>query len=889
MSRTKNTTCPYCGVGCGITATIESGQLIAVSGDHHHPANRGRLCVKGSNLHVTPIDANRLNTPIINRETATWPEAISTIANRLTRVIAEHGPEAVAFYLSGQLLTEDYYVANKLMKGFIGSSNVDTNSRLCMASAVAGHKRAFGEDVVPCDYDDLEQCDLLTLVGSNAAWAHPVLYQRVAAAKASTDCYVVVVDPRRTATCDIADEHLAIQPGSDSALFNGLLTWLVDHNALNQDYIEAHTNGFANTIEISSLSLNDASRITGIDAPTLAKFYARFAETERSVTMFSQGVNQSTSGTDKANAIINCHLATGKIGMPGCGPFSITGQPNAMGGREVGGMANQLASHMDFNEDSIAAVGEFWDAPAMATSPGTKAVDMFDGIRAGDIKAVWIMGTNPAVSLPDSGTVRKALAQCPLVIVSDCSAANDTLAYADIALPAQPWGEKDGTVTDSERVISRQRQLVEPATSAKPDWQIVSEVAVAMGFREAFGYTHPQEIFLEHAALSGVHAKNRLFDISHLAHLSREQYDELLPQQWPLSRPFSDNRFSTPDGRANFVPVAWQAPTQQVAPNSDVNLILNSGRLRDQWHTMARTGHAAKLFQHRWQPSVQIHPSDAKVRAIRDGDLVQMNNALGEARLIASVTTDVAAGSLFAPIHWSDQFTTSGCINHLVQPVTDPHSGQPESKHAVVSLKRVEAQNWLRLVIEQPIPTQTIPNETVDFWCCARGPSGWQYDIALSDDSLTTLIERLSLHISAELRGPEQNTLYGTHPDWGQWLLSARPMPADLPDLALLHTRLATSRSWQTLCLLPDDINKTNSPMICTCFEVRRSEIDKAIKQGANTVTQLGHKLRCGTNCGSCVPELNQRIEAVSDELTDSEDPIRHPKDQTHVTLSELA
>ncbi|TIW57226.1 MAG: nitrate reductase, partial [Mesorhizobium sp.] len=459
------------------------------------------------------------------------------VASTFSQTIAEHGPDAVAFYVSGQLLTEDYYVANKLMKGFVGSANIDTNSRLCMASSVAGHRRAFGSDTVPGCYEDLELADLIVLVGSNLAWCHPVLYQRIAAAREKRPgMKIVLVDPRRTMTADIADQHLAIAPDGDTALFSGVLAHLAKNDALDRAYIAEHTSGFEETLAaIASLDLAGIATATGLSEDELSHFYALFAATEKTVTVYSQGVNQSSQGTDKVNAIINCHLATGRIGKPGAGPFSVTGQPNAMGGREVGGLANMLAAHMEIeNPAHRARVRRFWNAPAMAANPGLKAVDMFRAVADGRVKALWIMATNPVDSMPDADAVEAAIKACPFVVVSDVLASTDTVRHAHVSLPATAWGEKDGTVTNSERRISRQRAFLPAPGEARPDWWIVAEVAKRMGFAEAFAHAGPGEIFAEHAALSGYENDGaRDFDIGAYAGINAEGYEDLAPFQWP--------------------------------------------------------------------------------------------------------------------------------------------------------------------------------------------------------------------------------------------------------------------------------------------------------------------------------------------------------------------
>jgi len=494
---TIRTTCPYCGVGCGILAKPDMQGGAVIAGDPWHPANLGRLCSKGAALGETLGLKNRLLRPMLRGADGTltdvaWESALDRVADGLARTIAQHGPDAIAFYLSGQLLTEDYYVANKLMKGFIGSPNVDTNSRLCMASSVAGHRRAFGADTVPGVYEDLDIADLVILVGSNAAWCHPVLYQRIVANKRARGARIVVVDPRRTATAEDADLLLPVAPGMDVVLFAGLLVYLADTTALDYGYLDAHTTGFTDALVRAREIAPDTeatARRAGLSVAEVSRFFEWFATTPNVVTCFSQGVNQSAQGTDKVASIINCHLATGRIGKPGMGPFSLTGQPNAMGGREVGGLANQLAAHMAFSPAEIDRVARFWHAPNIARREGLKAIQMFDAIERGKLKALWVMGTNPAVSLPRARAVRNSLAKLDLFVISDNVISNDTIdAGAKILLPASAWGEKDGTVTNSERRISRQRPFLKAPGEAKPDWWIVTQIARRMGFGEAFAY-----------------------------------------------------------------------------------------------------------------------------------------------------------------------------------------------------------------------------------------------------------------------------------------------------------------------------------------------------------------------------------------------------------------
>ena len=481
------TTCPYCGVGCGVLVNLAADGEVSVRGDPDHPANNGRLCSKGAALAETVGLDGRLLAPEIHGRRASWDEALDLVAATFSRTIADFGPDSVAFYASGQLLTEDYYVANKLMKGFIGTANIDTNSRLCMASSVAGHRRAFGSDTVPVTYEDVELADLIVLVGSNLAWCHPVLYQRIAAAKQRRpEMRVVLIDPRETATADIADLRLPIRADGDVALFAGLLGWLAENGALDRAFIDAHTSGFDAALAAARpANLDQIAEHTGLEPGQLASFFTLFAAAAKVVTIFSQGVNQSSSGTDKVNAIINCHLATGGIGKPGAGPFSVTGQPNAMGGREVGGLANTLAAHMDIeNPTHRERVQRFWRSPRIAERPGLKAVDMFRALADGRVKALWIMATNPADSMPEAGLVEEALKRCPFVVVSDVVRDTDTVRHAHVRLPAAAWGEKDGTVTNSERRISRQRRFLPLPAAARPDWRIICDVAGRMGFAD---------------------------------------------------------------------------------------------------------------------------------------------------------------------------------------------------------------------------------------------------------------------------------------------------------------------------------------------------------------------------------------------------------------------
>ncbi|MBP1871693.1 assimilatory nitrate reductase catalytic subunit [Ensifer adhaerens] len=872
MATEVKTTCPYCGVGCGVIATVGDDGGVGVKGDPDHPANFGRLCSKGSALAETLDLDGRLLYPEIDGERVDWDEALDRVAERFSRTIAEHGPDSVAFYVSGQLLTEDYYVANKLMKGFIGSGNIDTNSRLCMSSSVAGHRRAFGADTVPGCYEDLELADLVILTGSNLAWCHPVLYQRLAAAKAARpQMRVVVIDPRRTMTADIADLHLAIRPDGDVALFNGLFKHLAASAAVDHDYVSAHTSGFAEALSAAG-TLDEATlaEATGLAISEVAAFFRLFETTERVVTCYSQGVNQSVAGTDKVNAIINCHLATGRIGRPGMGPFSLTGQPNAMGGREVGGLANMLAAHLDIEKAAHRdQVRRFWGAPALASKPGLKAVDMFRAVADGRIKAIWIMATNPVVSMPDADAVEAALKACPFVVVSDVLKETDTTRHAHMLLPSLGWGEKDGTVTNSERRISRQRGFLPPPGEARADWWQLAEVGHRMGFSGAFAYTSSSEIFAEHAGLSGFENFGRRdFDIGAHAEIDRPRYDELQPFQWPqprgtesvTTRFFADGGFYHPDGRARFVAAASGVADRLSAA---FPFTLNTGRVRDHWHTMTRTGKSPRLSAHIGEPFVEIHPRDAMELGLSPADLVALESPYGTAIVRALITERQARGNLFVPMHWSDQFAAKARIDALVPPITDPVSGQPASKNVAVSARRFAASAY-GFAVSAAKPRGL----DCAYWALAKAKSGWRLELAVG-------------------RAPE---------DWVGWCRRIFDLPgevepigyADGPsghrrlaffdgDLLLLALYLApepvaVARNWavEQLSISHGDLRLrfalvagrpgADKPdpgaTVCSCFNVGVTQIVAAVRNGCRTVEAVGQTLNAGTNCGSCRAEI---------------------------------
>ncbi len=856
------TTCAYCGVGCGILARPAGERAVEISGDPDHPANAGRLCSKGTHLGETVGLQGRLLTPMIGQRRASWDKALDLVARRFRQTIARHGPDSVAFYVSGQLLTEDYYVANKLMKGFIGSANIDTNSRLCMSSAVAGHQRAFGEDIVCASYDDLDEADLVVLVGSNTAWCHPIVYQRIMAARATRGTKLVVIDPRRTETCASADLHLPIRPGTDVALMNGLLAHCRREGVLDEAFLAAHVDappGFWDALERDH-DLWTIARTCDLAHADLQRFYELFAATPRTVTLFSQGINQSIRGTDQVNAIINVHLATGRIGKPGAAPFSITGQPNAMGGREVGGLASTLAAHRGFGAQDIADVGRFWAAERMATKPGLKAVDMFRAIGEGRIKALWVMATNPAVSLPDAGRVRDALAACPFVVVSDIMADTDTGRFAHVRLPTAGWGEKDGTVTNSERRVSRQRAVLPLPGEARPDWWIVKEVARRMGWRTAFSYDRPAEIWREHARLTAYRNDGaRLLDLRDRAALGNAAYEAMAPFQWG-GTPFADGRFPTADGKARLVTVV-QRPLEQTL--RDWPFTLNTGRYRDQWHSMTRTGLSPKLARHREEPLIEVHPDDAAALGLEEGGLARVATPQGDSLFRVRHETGQRPGEIFTPIHWTDCQSTGGRTGLLPRPLADPHSGQPGFKMTPARVAPV-AVDWRGFLIVQ--------GES------AMPPCLWATRVAVPGGALYELAGQGDAR-ALESALPRGERIEASDPARGTWrvaILREGRLAAvlfatgegELPGRDWLIGQLAQPQGLQVLAGRAPGAQADCGPIVCACFGVGVRTIVAAIRdQKLVDVAAIGAALGAGTNCGSCRPAIAQLIATETREI----------------------
>ncbi|MFK8082206.1 MAG: molybdopterin-dependent oxidoreductase [Granulosicoccus sp.] len=893
-TRPTRTCCPYCGVGCGVVAKLNANKEIDISGDPAHPANAGKLCSKGLSLAETFEDRYRLLQPTIDGKATGWSQAVPHIAQTFKDTIKHHGPESIGFYVSGQLLTEDYYVVNKFVKGWLGTANIDTNSRLCMASSVVGHKRAFGSDTVPGCYEDLDTAELVVLVGSNLAWCHPVIYQRIMANKAARpEMKLIVIDPRRSITADAADLHLGIQPDGDTLLFNALLDYLHRHGKIDQDYVDSHVSGFTEALSMARQSVSvELAQTLGLQQNDLDRFFELFATTHKTVTIYSQGVNQSRNGTDKVNAIINCHLATGRIGHPGMGPFSITGQPNAMGGREVGGLATMLACHRDLdNDDHQSQVQRFWQSPRIASKPGLTAVDMFKAVKSGKLKAIWIMATNPVDSLPDADSVASALADCPFVVVSEVTQKSDSLRYAHVALPAQAFGEKDGTVTNSERRISRQRRFIKPKGLAMPDWWAVSRVAQQMGYTSSFNYQSPTQIFTEYANLSGFENKGDIdFDISACSNLTEREYNDLQPFQWPRNntqsppletntriaapaiRFFAKGEYHTPDQRARMIPVESATPGN--AQLSDLYpLMLNTGRIRDQWHTMTRTGYSPRLMGHRAEPFIELNPADALIHGIADADIVSIKSCTGNTLARAMCSDRQPPGQLFAPMHWSDQFASNARIDTLMESTTDPFSRQPASKNQAVSIQRFSANSYAFLL------TRTEPAlrdfSDIEYWASSPVTAGWRSELA-STLAIPDLVDHLLHGIYARETSRKLQQL--DYRDQQTRRLIWFDNNDQLHAMLYLSTgTVELSRSWATALLdkqfgsgeqrsrllagraASDQPDK--GAIVCSCFNVGDKEIARAVASGSCTTTDaVGQRLNAGTNCGSCRNEIDVLI-----------------------------
>ncbi|SEW54065.1 nitrate reductase [Chitinophaga arvensicola] len=695
MQASFKTTCCYCGVGCGIVVHKDRQGKLHVEGDTAHPVNRGMLCSKGMNLHYTVMDtSDRLLYPEMRyhrnlpRQRASWDQALERTAAVFAAIIKKHGPDAVAFYASGQCLTEEYYVVNKLIKGFIGSNNIDTNSRLCMSSAVAAYKMALGEDAVPGTYDDIEQADCIFVAGANPAWCHPIIWRRVEAAKAANPAMKIIVsDPRVTQSCSLADLHLQVNPGTDIVLHHAIGRALITGGYTDSGFIGAHTNGFAAYREaVTARSIEEAAAICGIAAADIYTAAEYIGNAQGFMTFWTMGLNQSAVGVHKNLSLINLHLITGHIGKPGSGPFSLTGQPNAMGGREVGGLSNLLPAHRVLsNPQHRQEVQEFWGGTALSDKPGLTATEMFSALHDGRLKAIWIMCTNPLISLPDVRFAEAALQKAKYVVVQEISSKPETLRYADVVLPAAAWTEKEGTMTNAERRISYLTKVNDAPGEALPDAEIICRFAKKMGYH-GFDYTNVSEIYDEHCRLTA----GTNIDISHL------NYDIIKKQrsvQWPYTggqgtpRLFGDHRFYTPDEKAMIHHFEDENKSEPLS--SDLPLILTTGRIRDQWHTMSKTGKVSKLKQHIATSFLEIHPEDARQRGIHADDMVTVSNGRGTVRVKAQLSNTIKQGVVFLPMHWGKILNSDlHRANNLTSQLLDPISKQPDFKYAAVQVER---------------------------------------------------------------------------------------------------------------------------------------------------------------------------------------------------------
>lgn len=900
MAETKST-CPYCGVGCGVIIDHDGCRITGVHGDPDHPANFGRLCTKGSTLHLTTQKQNRLLHPELRtsrsspRLRVSWDTALDAAAQRFAEIIREDGPDAVGFYVSGQLLTEDYYVFNKLAKGLVGTNNIDTNSRLCMSSAVSAYKQTLGVDAPPCSYEDFDHTDCILIAGANPAYAHPVAYRRIEAARAQRpDLRIIVADPRRTDTAAGADLHLPILPGTDIWLFNAILHVLIWDGHVDQDWIDKHTEGFEALREhVRSVTPAIAARVCGVPEKDIIIAAQWWGKAQAPMSLWCQGLNQSHHGTHNGTALIALSLARGKIGLPGCGPFSLTGQPNAMGGREVGGMANLLSAHRDLgNPEERAEVAALWGIDSVPANPGLTAVDLFEAAREGKVRALWIACTNPAHSMPQQSLIREALERCEFVVLQEAFATTETASYADLLLPATTWGEKEGTVTNSERRITRVRVALPPPGEAHHDWEIARDFGFRLGTaigRPAsaamFAYQKPEDIFLEHADST----RGRDLDISGLTYARLE---DLGPQQWPVQqstgigtvRLYSDGQFPTGSGRARFVIPGKTLTAEKTDAHYPIHL--TSGRLRDQWHGMSRTGQSARLYSHVDEPRIDLARTDMERREIREGDLVRVSSRRGNIIVRAHGAEEIRPGQAFMAMHWGKNSLNSAGVNELTLNTQDPFSRQPEFKHTAIQIEKTD------------LPWQTT------LMCSTGTGEAAEDEILRRMSALHPVLERFD-YASVFLAGRDHPVLIlrlaHTHPIPQEWLAELDEL-LDLTDTyclaysdakrsihkkAVIREGVLTGlrlsgetaaegwlrelmvtgsqahelRQWLLAPLShPPHAHATQGRIVCNCLNVSEEQIRTAIATGAS-LEDLQASLRCGTSCGSCLPELRRMLE----------------------------
>ena len=700
---THQTTCCYCGVGCGIVVKQEQNGRLSLEGDKQHPSSKGMLCSKGMNLHYTVMDqSDRLLYPQMrmNRsmpmQRVSWDAVLERTAAVFKTFIQKYGPDSVAFYVSGQCLTEEYYLVNKLIKGFIGSNNIDTNSRLCMSSAVVGYKLSLGEDSVPVCYDDIEEADLFFVEGANPAWCHPILWRRIEAHKAANpNVKIICIDPRKTDTARSSDLHLPLRPGTDIVLNNAIGRLLIENGYIDHEFITNHADGFlAYREQVMLRPVEEAAEICGVSADGIRTAAEWIGRSKGFLSLWTMGLNQSVIGVNKNLSLINLHLITGRIGKPGNGPFSLTGQPNAMGGRETGGLANVLPAHRDVtNAAHRAEVEAFWNSPVkIAAKPGFTATEMFEALADDKLKAIWIINTNPLVSMPDVNAAEKALKNARFVVVQDVSNRADTVQFADVVLPAAAWLEKEGTMTNAERRIAYLPKVLDAPGEALPDVEIIWRFAQKMGFGGDFNYTNASEVYQEYTQITA----GTNVDVTGVSY---ELLKKKRTVQWPYpargdeqgagetgtKRLFTDHQFYTPNQRAQIHAVPDENTSEPI--DEDFPLVLTTGRIRDQWHTMTKTGRVAKLNQHIPQPFLQLHPDDAKARGIQDGQLVEIRGRRGEVRVKAQLTDDVRPGLCFLPMHWGKLLNSNlNRANNLTNSLVDPRSKEPDFKFTAVEV-----------------------------------------------------------------------------------------------------------------------------------------------------------------------------------------------------------
>ncbi|MCX7626845.1 MAG: molybdopterin-dependent oxidoreductase [Methylophilaceae bacterium] len=890
--RETRSVCCYCGVGCGILIQSEGHRIVGVRGDPEHPANFGRLCTKGATLHLASSFEWRALYPELRvrrdvpRQRVEWDVALDHAAARFADIIQRYGPDAVAFYISGQLLTEDYYVFNKLAKGLIGTNNIDSNSRLCMSSAVAGYKATLGADAPPACYADIDHAGTLFIAGSNMAYAHPVLYRRIEDARARNPALkIIVADPRRTDTAQGADLHLALQPSTDVALFHGMLHAMLWEGCVDAAYIAAHTAGFealkAVVREYTPRRVAEICGLTEDDIVTAARWFAAGP----TLSLYCQGLNQSASGTDKNAALINLHLATGQIGKPGAGPLSLTGQPNAMGGREVGGMANLLSGHRDLDDpEHRAEIARLWGVDQVPDKPGKTAVELFEALRQGEIKAVWIACTNPAHSMPDLERVHAALQRAEFVVVQEACRNTETAAFADLLLPAASWGEKAGTVTNSERRISRVRPAVDAPGEARADWAIATDFARRLGQRlgkdgaRLFPYAGPEDIFNEHRATT----RGRDLDISGLSYALLDLHG---PQQWPLregetagrARLYTDGVFAQPDGKARFVAVHYCPPAEKTDARHPLHL--TTGRLRDQWHGMSRTGSVAQLWNHVEEPVLTLHPADMARRGLSDGDVVTVTSRRGCLTVPVRAGDDMLPALAFLPMHWGSRFMNGAGCNALTLPECDPVSKQPELKHCAVRVEKLELA-WRMVLMRcgrHPLRMLEAIQPLLhhfDYASCGlygRAEGMVVLRAAHHEAPPQTLIDALDglleltedtpcLSYRDRRRGISKRVVVEDGKVTGVRLLGETRAAGWLREVMLHGEFPEEVRVWALAPLgAPPGGMRGRGRIVCNCLDVSEHEIRAALAGGAD-LPALQAKLKCGTECGSCVPELRRLV-----------------------------